>query len=202
MLSSEQPSSSDVHPKNLRPLSRIITTHDSSGKAVFSTKVSEALPVKLMADKAHFSLAYTSDHFPAQLSHDRDIDEYEKYLVEPPGITISTGNVCRIVDMPPYSRSPMHRTVSLDYGVVLEGQIELLLDSGETRLMQRGDVAIQRQTNHAWRNVTPDTIDQDGIKVGNWARMLYVLSPAEPIEVTGLGQLGEVVDGIGVRSST
>ena len=47
----------------------------------------------------------------------------------------------------------MHRTVSLDYGVVLEGEVELVLDSGETRLMKRGDVSVQRGTNHAWRNM-------------------------------------------------
>lgn len=34
----------------------------------------------------------------------------------------------------------MHRTVSIDYGVVLEGEIELTLDSGESRIMRRGDV--------------------------------------------------------------
>jgi len=47
----------------------------------------------------------------------------------------------------------MHRTVSLDYGIVLEGDVELVLDSGEKRAMKQGDVAIQRGTNHAWRNM-------------------------------------------------
>ena len=46
----------------------------------------------------------------------------------------------------------MHRTMSLDYGVVLQGEVELLLDSGEVRLLAAGDVAVQRGTMHAWRN--------------------------------------------------
>lgn len=46
--------------------------------------------------------------------------------------------------MCPGELSPMHRTVSLDYGIVLEGEVELILDSGEKRLMKQGDVAIQR----------------------------------------------------------
>lgn len=97
----------------------------------------------------------------------------------------------RIVDMRPGALSPMHRTVSLDYGVVLEGEVELVLDSGEVRLMKRGDVAIQRGTNHAWRN-NSDTV---------WARMLYVLQEAEPLEVAGQ-KLEEDYGGIpGVRSS-
>jgi hypothetical protein len=90
----------------------------------------------------------------------------------------------------------------LDYGVVLEGEVELILDSGETRVMKRGDVSVQRGTNHAWKNVTPDKIDKEGKKIGQWARMLYVLLPAEEIEVEGKGKLGESVDGIGARPST
>lgn len=85
----------------------------------------------------------------------------------------------------------MHRTVSLDYGVVLEGEVELVLDSGETRLMRRGDVSVQRGTNHAWRNKSET----------EWARMLYVLVEAEPIVVEGK-VLGEDYGGMpGVRAS-
>lgn len=99
--------------------------------------------------------------------------------------------------MPPNALSSMHRTVSLDYGVVLEGEVQLELDSGETRLLKRGDVAVQRGTNHAWRNVTPP--GEDG--QAQWARMLYVLLPAEKVEIDGKA-LGEELGHIGVRSST
>ncbi|KAJ5095066.1 hypothetical protein N7532_007357 [Penicillium argentinense] len=190
----------DQTPKNIRPLNRFITTHDSTGKAIFSTTLPEEMPLQRVGDGADFSLAYTSSHFPAELNEDTDISEYNAYLASPPGITISTGNVCRIVDMQPGATSPMHRTVSLDYGVVLEGEVELLLDSGEKRLLKRGDVAVQRGTNHAWRNVTPNVV-VDGVSAPQWARMLYVLSPARPMSVGGR-ELGEVVDGIGVRAST
>ncbi|KUL82999.1 hypothetical protein ZTR_09327 [Talaromyces verruculosus] len=194
----------DLYPKSdsLRPLSRFITTHSPNGDAVFSSKLSSVMPVTTMADKADFSLAYTTDHFPARLGSESDIAEYESYLTQPPGISISTGSVCRVVDMPPYATSPMHRTLSLDYGVVLEGEVELILDSGDTKVMRRGDVSIQRGTNHAWKNVTHDKIDKEGNRVGQWARMLYVLLPAEEIEVEGKGKLGESVDGIGARPST
>jgi hypothetical protein len=53
---------------------------------------------------------------------------------------------------PAASRHPgMHRTRSVDYVIVLEGEIWLVLDDGET-LMRQGDVCIQRGTNHAWSN--------------------------------------------------
>ena len=88
--------------------------------------------------------------------------------------------------MAPNVISPMHRTVSIDYGVVLEGTVELVLDSGETRVMRRGDVCVQRGTNHAWRNITPN----DG-----WSRMLYVLTPAEKLKAGGK-ELGEDLGGM------
>ncbi|RHZ43197.1 cupin domain-containing protein [Aspergillus thermomutatus] len=178
-------------PKTLRPLKRYITTHDASGTAIFSRALSEEMPVTGIPDGADFSLAYTSSHFPAKLNHEADIPEYANYLSNPPGIVISTGSVCRIVDMRPGATSPMHRTVSLDYGVVLEGEVELILDSGETRLMKRGDVSVQRGTNHAWRNTSQT----------EWARMLYVLMPAEELEIGGK-RLGEELGHMGVRAST
>lgn len=95
----------------------------------------------------------------------------------------------------------MHRTVSLDYGVVLKGEVELILDNGDTRLLKRGDIAVQRGTIHVWKNVTP-VIEVDGKKVGAWARMLYVLLPCEPIRINENAQLGEEVAGIDVRGST
>lgn len=46
----------------------------------------------------------------------------------------------------------MHRTPTLDYGILLEGELWLELDEGEERLLRAGDVIIQQGTRHAWRN--------------------------------------------------
>ena len=48
----------------------------------------------------------------------------------------------------------MHRAVSLDYGVVIEGLFKLVLDSGEERIMRPGDISVQRATAHQWINIT------------------------------------------------
>ncbi|KAH8423742.1 cupin domain-containing protein [Aspergillus melleus] len=186
--------------KTLRPLSRYITTHNpTTGTAIFSNALSEEMPVAPIPNTAHFSLAYTTSHYPSQIpTSESDVSEYSSYLSQPPGLVISTGSVCRIVDMPPHALSPMHRTQSLDYGVVLEGEVELVLDSGETRVLKRGDVAVQRGTNHAWRN---KSVDANG--EGVWARMLYVLLPAEEVLLDGGRKLGEELGGMeGVREST
>ena len=85
----------------------------------------------------------------------------------------------------------MHRTVSLDYGIVIEGEVELVLDSGETRSLKPGDIAVQRSTMHAWRNVSK-----------NWSRMVFVLLPCLPVEVGGK-TLGEDYGGMeGVPKSS
>jgi quercetin dioxygenase-like cupin family protein len=174
--------------KNLRPINRFITTHNSDGLAVYSTAIPEAAPMQQLPDGAEFALCYATNQFPVELSADKDMSTYEHYTHNLPGITISTGSVLRLVDMMPGALSPMHRTVSLDYGVVLEGEVELVLDSGETRLLKRGDIAVQRGTNHAWRNANKDS----------WARMLYVLLPAKPLEVGGkkLEELTHTIPGV------
>lgn len=99
----------------------------------------------------------------------------------------------RIVDVPPGSMSPMHRTASLDYGVVLEGNVELIMDGGDRVVLKRGDTCVQRATNHAWRN-TSET---------EWARMLYVLTEAKPVVLESGRTMGEDLgDMEGVRKSS
>lgn len=76
----------------------------------------------------------------------------------------------------------MHRTQSLDYGIVLEGEVEMWLDDGTKQVMRRGDVAVQRGTSHGWRN-TSET---------EWCRMFFVLQDCQKVEVGGKS-LGEDV---------
>ncbi|KAH6684045.1 hypothetical protein B0J14DRAFT_460169, partial [Halenospora varia] len=157
----------------LPDVNRYITTNNSDGKAIISSEIPSTSVWQKIGIVAKFFLGYTTNTFPVSLSSSKDISSYSRNLSSPPGLTVSGGTVLRYVDMAPNSISPMHKTVSVDYGVVLEGVIELVLDSGETRIMRRGDVCVQRATNHAWRNVTPN----DG-----WGRMLYVLVSAEKVE--------------------
>lgn len=141
---------------------RLVTTHNAEGKAVFSKAVPEKAQQKLVGKEAVFALGYTTSEFPADLNEDKDIEAFKHYESQPPGLVVNSGTVLRYVDVAPGHISPMHRTVSLDFGVVLAGDIELVLDSGETRRMAVGDVAIQRGTMHAWKNVGT-----------TWGRMMY-----------------------------
>lgn len=75
-----------------------------------------------------------------------------------------------VTDITPSSVVPMHRTQSLDYAVVLSGEIVCELDSGEEKTVRTGEFIIQQGTNHRWRNDTKDV-----------CRMMFVLVGAEKI---------------------
>ncbi|KAF2446286.1 cupin domain-containing protein [Karstenula rhodostoma CBS 690.94] len=175
----------------LQSLNRFITTHDeSTGKSVFSNAVLEQNPTQVVPGVV-FRQGYVTKKFPVQLNGDEDLDAYQSFLKSPPGLVNSSGTVLRIVDLPPQSTSPMHRTVSLDYGIVLIGEVDLLLDSGEVRTMRPGDMAIQRGTMHAWVNKNPT----------EWARIAFVLQPSEPVVVGGKKLEEDYADMEGVKKS-
>lgn len=161
---------------DLPKVQRFITDHDAAGKAVFSTALAPELPRTTIYNGASFGLGYATTQMPAAgLADGADVATYAEFLRAPPGIVVPGGTVARYVDVPPLSTSPMHRTVSLDYGVVLEGEVDLVLDSGERRRLRRGDLAVQRATMHAWHNPSPT----------EWCRMLYFLQECEPVVVAG-----------------
>ncbi len=100
-----------------------------------------------------FFLRYITSDFPVRLASDADMTEYLGYVKgsRQAGLINKGGSVLRVCNFAPGSVTPMYRTVSLDLGIVVAREVELVLDSGETRLMKVGDIAVQRETMHAWR---------------------------------------------------
>jgi hypothetical protein len=96
-----------------------------------------------------FNQIYTNP-FPADLSNDADIAFHdEKISSGNLGLVAKSGTVCRMVDFSPEYVCLMHRTQSLDFGIVVEGEVDMLLDDGSSTRLKRGDVAVQRATMHA-----------------------------------------------------
>src|ERR1700693_2212056 len=122
---------------------RLVTRHDDNGKARFGQD-SEITPVDLANGQARFALVWTTAPRPAD-----NMDETDG-ATRDAGLTLKGGSVIRVVDFKPGTRSPMHRSNSIDYGIVLQGELTLELDSGEKKLIRQGDIVIQRGTNHAW----------------------------------------------------
>lgn len=127
---------------------RVVTGHDENGRAVFRSD-EEYEPVLVPTGDAAMVTVWTTATVPADLNDETDGRERN------PGTTLTGGSVIRTVDMLPGAQSPMHRTNSIDYGIVLSGQIELELDDGRKTLLGPGDIVVQRGTMHLWRNPSP-----------------------------------------------
>lgn len=157
----------------------LITTHDDSGNATFYEWPSGSDKITLKrAGPAAFHVLFTTNKFPIDFSDDHDVKDYLKLSGSVLPVSLPGGSVVRMVDCAPLAVSPIHRTSSLDYGVVIEGEMELILEeleNGPRKLMRRGDVSVQRGTMHAWRNPSST----------QWSRMLYVLLEAKPVTVGG-----------------
>ena len=145
------------------PVRRIVTGHDASGRAVFRSDEVFAPSVVPSGDAA-MALLWTTATVPADNNDETDGRQREA------GLTINGGSVIRIVDMLPGGESPMHRTNSIDYGIVLAGRIELELDGGVKTTARAGDVVVQRGTNHLWRNPSTTEI----------CRIAFILIQAPP----------------------
>ncbi len=140
---------------------RVVTGHNARGRAVV-LKDGVIQGREVLGGEASFAVIWKTISSPV------DNDDADR-AAEPVGLTQPNGSVLRIVDIPPGVRSPMHRTNSLDYGLVLSGELSLELDDGAVTDLHPGDVVVQRGTIHAWINRGTVT-----------ARMAFILLDANP----------------------
>ncbi|KAK4135044.1 hypothetical protein BT67DRAFT_449307 [Trichocladium antarcticum] len=168
---------SGQHPiSNLPQYHRFITTHNPAGQAVVHSHNPFAWAAYDNNNLA-FSVPYTTSSFPADLNDDADIAAHERVLASGTlGLVHPRGTVLRAVDFAPGYACGMHRTQSLDYGIVMEGAVDMVLDGGEVHRLRRGDVAVQRATQHQWVNASRT----------EWARMMFVLQDCGEVRVGGV----------------
>ncbi|MGE0830255.1 MAG: cupin domain-containing protein [Hyphomonadaceae bacterium] len=168
---------------------RIVTGHDKEGNAVFAQDGAPPRVIDIAGTGTIFHELWHTKSVPARIDRESAEPQEAALTLAPPkgGVRI------RIVDLPPEgpevaaldpaaakqlfdqfgaghhsTHKPgghpfMHRTETLDYGIVLEGEITLILDKGET-LCRPGDIIVQNGTNHAWAN-----------RSGRPVRMCFVL---------------------------
>ncbi len=173
-----------------KPVRRVIVGHDQQGKAIAQFDGPAMPKARSPGGNAVLNLWVTGE-FPVDLNGSSDKSE-RKVGVPPP----SNGTIFRIVDFPPagkssavsheehvktltamgidpatqgYARHPnTHRTKSIDYAIILDGEIDMLMDESELHL-KAGDVLVQQGTNHAWVNNS-----------GKVCRVAFVLIDAKP----------------------
>ena len=125
---------------------RIVTGHDADGRSVV---LSDApTPKTLDIGTAAFHELWITDATPAPIAATEPEPTDRPVRTPPP----ANGVMVRFTEMAPGAESPMHRTETVDVGVVLEGETWLLLDDGSETRVGRGDAVVQRGTNHAWAN--------------------------------------------------
>jgi len=133
---------------NLPSTKTLITGHNTDGKAIVQHERPAAWKV-YEGGIMGFNQIYTNP-FPADLNGDADVRFHDAKVASGElGLAVKSGTVCRMVDFAPQYVCMMHRTQSLDFGIVVEGEVDLILDDGSSTRMGRGDIAVQRATMHS-----------------------------------------------------
>lgn len=155
---------------------RVVTGHDPAGRAVVLSDGSPPVQLADDASRTAFVEIWNTSATPAPVGATEPEPTDRPVQISPP----KNGSIIRFVDFHPGASEArggaelretfakygsasastwradaphpaMHRTETVDYGIVLEGEIFLVLDASETHL-GAGDVVVQRGTNHAWDN--------------------------------------------------
>ena len=160
---------------DMKPVRRLVTGVDASGKSVFTEDASPRSVRSVPERPGYYAHeVWVTTGAPIRLG---DGDATGQVKTVGPG---KGGSILRVIDFPPEPKDPaerergmratfaklykdadhkpvnsphpgMHETETLDYAIVLSGEIIAILDK-EEKLMKAGDILIQRGTNHAWAN--------------------------------------------------
>jgi mannose-6-phosphate isomerase-like protein (cupin superfamily) len=161
------------------PFRRIVTGHNAAGRAIIQSNAPPTRNQKLGDDGPMFYEVWNTRETPARIDRAGGEPVEDQLTLAPPrnGTRIRVLDIppetermrsldaaaarahfaaLGAADASTHSAaaSPhpfMHRTETIDYGIVLEGEVTLLVDEGET-IVRQGDIVVQRGTNHAWAN--------------------------------------------------
>ena len=124
---------------------RVVTGHDKNGHAIVAIDET-AKNVTQGRPGAH--AAVVDREALAGPDHGGDADTSGRKV----GTTLDNGTVFRVVSFGPGVTPRNHRTDSIDYAVVMSGEIDMELDDGKSVHLKAGDVLVQRGTIHNWVN--------------------------------------------------
>ncbi len=172
-----------------RAVRRIVTGHDAQGRSIVQEDGAPARVATLGGESGTtFHEVWNTRSTPAPIDRASGEPPEPGIRLVPPG----GGTRIRVLDIPPVDGTVaalpreavkalfeaigaghtlpddpphplMHRTETIDYGIVLEGELVLILDDSET-VVRAGDIVVQRGTSHAWAN-----------RSGGSARIAFVL---------------------------
>jgi mannose-6-phosphate isomerase-like protein (cupin superfamily) len=125
-------------------LRRVVTGHDANGRAI--VKIDEiAKNLTSSRPGATAAVVWTTEGFPVDNTGEKDAG------LRKTGTTLDNGTVFRILELAPGVSPRNHRTDSIDYAVVMSGEVDMELDDTVVHL-KAGDVLVQCGTIHNWVN--------------------------------------------------
>ena len=158
-----------------RKIRRVVTGHDENGTAIIARDgMAENIRIRA-ANGLTSTLLWAEDATPSDNSGNVDKADREIGVAPPDGgsvfriveftpddTSVSNAEMKKELGLDPDSGGPvrhpgMHKTRSVDYGIVISGEIDMLVDEDEVHL-KAGDVIVQRGTNHAWANRGTETV--------------------------------------------
>src|SRR6185503_10690953 len=153
---------------NYPPIRRIVTGHDAKNVAKVLID-GPATNAKYPAAGIVSTMLWCTDRMPADIAiGERPEDMGARVIGTPPP---PNGTRLAVIDFPPGNAAIMHRTETIDYVIMIEGELEMDIDDSTVKL-QPGDVMVQRGTNHAWVN-----------RSDKRARAAFVLIDAKPLGI-------------------
>jgi mannose-6-phosphate isomerase-like protein (cupin superfamily) len=145
---------------------RVVTGHDATGRAV--VKIDEVATNQVSARPgATACVVWTTEGFPVDNTGEGDEG------LRKTGTTLDDGTVFRILELAPGVSPRNHRTDSIDYAVIMSGEVDMQLDDTIVHL-KAGDVLVQRGTIHNWVNHGTEP-----------CVIAFVLIAAKPVAVGG-----------------
>ena len=150
------------------PIRRVVTGHDAN-KVAKVLMDAPATNSKGPGTGLVSTLIWSTDRTPALVPIGEEIEDMGARMLgsAPP----PSGSRFTVIEFPPGVVSAMHRTETIDYVIVIEGEIDMDMDDSTVKL-RHGDVMVQRGTNHAWVN-----------RSDKKARVAFVLIDAEPLGI-------------------
>ena len=157
----------DPRPK-FPPIRRVVTGHDAKNVAKVLVDA-PATNAKYPNSGLVSTLMWITDQNPADIAVGEQIEDLGARIVgtAPP----ANGTRFCVIDFPPGNHAHMHRTETIDYIIVMDGEIEMDMDNSTVKL-RAGDILIQRGTNHAWANRSDKP-----------ARVAFVLVDGKPLGI-------------------
>ena len=152
---------------------RIVTGHNASGKAIVKTD-EQVTAVARVAGGISGCEIWSTDQMPIDNSSATDAAQRAGFIKHSNYVGNGGGTTFRINEWAPGHARFTHRTETMDYAIVLSGEIDLEFDSGEVVHLKPGDVVVQRGTMHTW-------VNRGSVP----AVTAFILIDAKPVEVNG-----------------